>query len=416
VSQSELHAVFDALHFSSPATDGLKEIPESRWKGLLAFTDRAQLTLALGLRTGDALPLTVRARIGNNLANNALRHQRLLQCHSDIKTALDAAGVPFLVLKGITNWPGYCDLPEHRPQSDIDIFCPPEICEQASLVLRRIGWTPIPTLRFDDTDHLPVMIRQTGWTWQGDYFDPDMPHSVEIHFRLWDPKGEAIAVEDMDGLIASAEVRDFNGFGIRALQPSGTLTYACLHLVRHLLRGSLTPRHAYEIAHFLQYSAGDNAFWQAWDEQQSKTPHRRLLASMTFRLAIGWFGCAAHPIAASAAAGLPRPVAQWFDLFLWSPAAALLQSNKDEMWLQLALANSGLARMRTVFNRMLPRRIPRPVLDAHIPPEAVGLMLRSRRFAYTAGFTARRAMHHSRALFPVLASGIRYWRALRSES
>jgi hypothetical protein len=416
VSDAELHAVFDALRFRSPTAGGLKAIPESRWADLFAFTDRAQLTLALGLRAGDSLPPAVRARISNDLANNQLRHQRLLQCHYDIKAALDAAGIPFLILKGITNWPGYCARPEHRPQSDIDIFCPPEACEQASLVLRQIGWTPISTVGFDDTDHLPVMIRQTGWTWKGDYFDPDMPHALEIHFRLWDPEGEAIVAEDMDGLIASADVRDFNGLRIRALQPSDTLTYACLHLVRHLLRGSLTPHHAYEIAHFLQYSEGDDAFWRAWREQQSKTPHRRLLAGIAFRLAIGWFDCVAHPVAAAAATALPRPVAQWFSLFLWSPAAALREPNKDEMWLQFALANSGLVRMRTFLNRMFPRHIPRPLLDAHIPPEKAGLILRSRRFAYAARFAAERAVHHVRTVFPVLASGVRYWRALRSQA
>jgi hypothetical protein len=416
VSDTELHAVFDVLRFRSPKPDRLKAIPESRWAGLLAFADRAQLTLALGLRAGDALPPAVRARIANDLANNELRHQRLLQSHRDIKTALDAAGIPFLVLKGITYWPGYCARPEHRPQSDIDIFCPPEACEQARFVLQRIGWTPILTMRWDSTDHLPVMIRKTGWAWKGDYFDPDMPHALEIHFRLWDPKIEAIAVEDIDGLVASADVRDFNGLGICALRPSDCLTYACLHLVKHLLGGGLIPRHAYEIAHFLEYSTDDDAFWQAWREEQDKTPRRRLLAGIAFRLAIGWFDCAAHPVAVAAAGALPRPVAQWFDLFLWSPAAALLRPNKDEMWLQIALSNSESVRMRTFFNRMFPQYIPRPLLDAHLPPENTSLALRSRRFAYAAAFTAQRAMHHVRAVFPVLASGIRYWRALRSHA
>lgn len=416
MSDAELHAVFNALRFRSPAADALKAVPESRWADLLALTDRAQLTLALGLRAGDALPPAAFARISNDLANNQLRHQRLLECHYDIQTALDAAGIPFLVLKGITNWPGYCARPEHRPQSDIDIFCPAETCEQASLVLRQIGWTPISTLGFDDTDHLPVMIRQTGWTWKGDYFDPNMPHALEIHFRLWDPEAEGIAAEDMDGLVASADFRGFNGLRIRALQPPDALTYACLHLVRHLLRGSPTPRHAYEIAHFLQYSAGDDGFWQAWRERQAKTPRRRLLAGIAFRLALGWFDCGAHPVAAGAAAALPRPVAQWFSLFLWSPVAALRKPNKDEMWLQFALANSGLVRMRTFLNRMFPRRIPRPLLDAHVPPEDTGLTLRSRRFAYAVRFAARRALHHTRTVLPVLASGLRYWRALRSQA
>ena len=105
----------------------------SRWPEILAFTDHAQLTLALGVRVPDALPPSVRTRVARNLTDNAARHQHLLEAHRMLADGLHRAAIPFVLLKGISNWPGYCERPEHRPQSDIDIFCPPELCQPAAI-------------------------------------------------------------------------------------------------------------------------------------------------------------------------------------------------------------------------------------------------------------------------------------------
>jgi hypothetical protein len=44
------------------------------------------------------------------------------------------------------------------------------------------------------------MIRRTGWRWRGDYFDPEQPYSIELHFRFWNPAAECISVDGLDDL------------------------------------------------------------------------------------------------------------------------------------------------------------------------------------------------------------------------
>lgn len=409
-SEAELRAVLSALRFHGADSAPLRAIPESRWPAILTLTDRAQLTLALGVRALALLPPSVRERISADLANNAIRQERLVAAHRQIADALNRAGIPFLVLKGITSWPWYCERPEQRPQSDIDILCAPEVCEHGSTVLQDLGWAPIDSTHTAGADHLPIMIRQTGWTWKGDYFDPEMPHALEIHFRLWDPANECVAVEGLDSFIDRAGSRELCGLRLPALHPVDGLTYACLHLVRHLFRGALIPRHVYEIAHFLERSATDRQFWEAWKASEAPATRRRQLAAVAFQLAVEWFGCRPHPAATDAIAELPRPVALWFQLFAWSPAAGLIRPNKDEMWLHLSLVDSRATGLRIALGRILPVRSAGVVLDAHVPSASVGFRLRCRRLAYSVSFSTGRLIHHARAMLPLLRSGIRFWR------
>ncbi len=58
--------------------------------------------------------------------------------------------------------------------------------------LQGLGYEATSHTSDPGADHLPVMIRRTGWKWRGDYYDPDMPPSLELHFRFWNPEYDAI--------------------------------------------------------------------------------------------------------------------------------------------------------------------------------------------------------------------------------
>ena len=47
-------------------------------------------------------------------------------------------------------------------------------------------------------DHLPPLIRKSGWKWNGNYFDPAIPRGVELHFQLWDSDFELISIQTLD--------------------------------------------------------------------------------------------------------------------------------------------------------------------------------------------------------------------------
>src|SRR6185312_13948739 len=377
-----------ALRFDGDHSRALEAIPPSKWPEFLALCDAAHISLALAARRGNAAPAELRSR----LVRNAVRHERILDAHREVTAAMEAHGVEFLVLKGLTHTGFWNDAGKHRPQYDIDLYVPPPMAGDAVRALESLGYGRCEE-ESRGSDHLPVMVRRTGWRWRGDYFDPDQPLAAEVHFRFCNPT-LGFEAQGADGFWGRRRIAEFDGVRLPALHPMDALHYACWHAVRHLLRGSLRILHAYELAFFLDRTASDGAFWEEWGNSG-------LAEGIAFRLASEWFGCRMHSAAKACASNLPADVERWFRLFAFSPIHAITRPNKDEVFLQLCL-NRTSAR-----ERVLPRRLPGFWLHAHDREENVALRLR-RRFG-RARFIASRALHHARTLAPLIGSGVRWW-------
>ncbi|HXF26907.1 MAG TPA: nucleotidyltransferase family protein, partial [Bryobacteraceae bacterium] len=136
---------------------------------MLAFCDRTQLTLPLGLRCRDHLPGWVRSRIDGNLANNAIRWRKTKAAYREAASAYQEEQLEFLVLKGFTHCPDFVAQPCHRAQYDIDLLFPREQLQQAREITLHLGYEPLNGFDKFPIDHLPTMIRKTGWEWRGDY-------------------------------------------------------------------------------------------------------------------------------------------------------------------------------------------------------------------------------------------------------
>jgi hypothetical protein len=256
------------------------------------------------------------------------------------------------------------------------------------------------------------MIRRTGWRWRGDYFDPEQPFPVELHFRFWNPSAECIPVDGLDEFWRRRTIRSIGLCEIPALGLPDTLSLAALHLLRHLLRGDLRPHHAYELAHFLERSAEDSAFWSEW---QSTTPiPSQTLQAIPFRLAMEWFHCRPNPVVFSLARRLPAAVTTWFNLFALSPILALTHPNKDELLLHLALVSDSRARRAIALRRLLPPRVLRVTLDAYVRSDSS--WIRVKRRAYQLSFMGSRLMHHIRTLLPFAGSAFKWWLTFRERA
>jgi hypothetical protein len=396
--------VVRSLCFRSDRRHLLKTIPQAAWPGLLRLTDEARLTLPLALRCSDTLPPAIRERVAGNLRDNARRHARMLADWREIAGSLQACGSGFLMLKGLTNWPFFVDEPWHRPQYDFDLYCPGESIRAAQEAIAALGYKPIRN-GGHATDHLPSMIRRTGYRWQGDYFDPALPLLVELHFRFWDPEREGFRVraEHFWERRTSRQVGDLT---VPALHPADCLSYAAWHAVRHLVSGNLRLYHIYELAHFLERTSEQDVFWQDWALVNLQGP--AIAEPIAFRLAREWFGCRTHRVVKEQIQRLPRQVNRWFELFSFSPVLALERLNKDELFLHLCLVPDRRDRMRIAVRRILPHRAPHVVLDAHQPAANRGLQIRRALFA--AAFVCKRAFVHARTLWPVLRGAVRWWR------
>jgi hypothetical protein len=344
----------------------------------------------LTLLLRDVLP-PVAAR---DAANNLLRLRELEGTYRWL------AGLPveFVALKGITQCALFGIRPADRAQSDIDLYCPRETVETARDALMAAGYQPIAGLEAFPTDHLPAMLRPTSWKWRGDFFDPEMPLAIELHFQFWNPRLERLQAEGVDAFWTRRVRRPVGGADLAVLSPADAVAYAALHLLKHVLHGDTKPFHVYEIASFLQGHVDDQAFWTEWRSLHSDTLRR--LQTVGFLLSEAWFGCRLAPAVREEAERLPAATRVWFEEFAISPAMQRFRANKDELWLHLSLLDSKLDALYVARRRLIP---------SNLPPPARATSTASSSEVYAAWF-AGRLRHHLISLGTTLTSGVRWWR------
>jgi MFS family permease len=271
--------------------------------------------------------------------------------------------------------------------------------------LLSLGYEAVEGLEGFPVDHLPAMIRKAGWGWRGNYFDPEIPPSVDLHFRFWDADTESFEAPGVDQFWFRRVEQYVDGRRIPALHPADSLGYSALHFLRHWLRGSLRPNNVYELAYFLDTHAADEDFWSAWRELHPAALRR--LEGLCFRLASEWFGCRLAGAVEQEMRSAGEDVQVWFERCGASPMEGLFRPNKDEVWLHYCLLGSGGARRKVLRRRLLPVRLP-PPNEPYVPDEQVSRQVRLRKQARYAAHVIDRALHHVRALAPTLWRG-RSW-------
>jgi MFS family permease len=379
----------------------------AEWQDLLKFCDRSQLTLILAERCGHLFPPNIQEQLGQRAASHRVRVEKLRTGFLEIDHALRNAGIPYAVLKGFTHCPDFISDVNSRVQYDLDIYCPGGTHVDAFDTLRELGYTPIHGMDDFPIDHLPTLIRKTGWEWRNDYFDPELPLSVEIHFRLWDPSTERLNPDGLEEFWERRVARIYGGIAYTALDLADSVGYASLHLLRHVLRGDMRPFHLYELASFLHKHASRDDFWTIWRQQHSASV--RQLEAICFCLASHVFACDVPDLVKSEIASLPGPVTQWFAESGDGPIASLFHPNKEELWLHMSLLQSAADRRAVFIRRVIPGRMPGPVDAVHLREDQITWRIRIRREWRYLLFFGSRVLHHLKLIIPTLAGGLRWW-------
>ena len=223
-----------ALHLTDPRQDALRQLTEIDWRGALEFSDRARLTLVLREVARDAMPPWVRDRVDENAAKWLIRRRSIEDLYRTLYDLLTRDGLEFIALKGVTHT-GIAN----RVQYDVDLYLPSATVGKAQQALVASGWTQAKGMDGFPTDHLPALIRRTDWQWRGDFFDPDLPLAVELHFRFWNDEVEHLRAPGTDEFWARRVSSRLAGVEMEVLSPPDLLAYAALHLLKHVLRGSV---------------------------------------------------------------------------------------------------------------------------------------------------------------------------------
>ncbi|MBN9663928.1 MAG: MFS transporter [Acidobacteria bacterium] len=398
-----IRAVLEGLRFDRSPEDTLASVAPGYWPQVLEFLDRTQLSLSLLSKCGDSLPPEIRARLEKNLAANRIRFLKLAEAYTQIAAALDDAGIPFILLKGFTQSPWFTQEPGGRVQYDLDLFCPPEHVHQAREQLLTLGYESLIGYDRHPIDHLPVLVKKTGWEWKGDYFDPGIPISVDLHFRFWNEPNERFLPQGLEEFAARSQMDSVGELHYPALHPVDRLGYSCLHLLRHILHGNARPSHVYELAWLLQRHAENTEFWENWHALHGDSLRRP--QAICFAIAARWFGCRLPPHAAQAVDALPDGVKQWLDEYALAPLEGQFVPNKHELWLHLNLVDSNRDRAAILLRRLIPTTLPGEVDAVLVPEEQLTLWIRfRRRWKYLLHLGAR-SVFHGRAALPTLLHG-----------
>lgn len=351
----EVKAALAAMQLSKPNTAGLERLSNAEWTRLLAFSDTAHLTLPIAQLSLAGVPNWVAERLRINLADCALRFERVKATYKEAAEALDRAGIDHVVIKGFTQAPDYVTDPRFRIQSDVDFFCSPENVDAAQNALLAIGYESSGKLLSLVSDHIPILYRTGDWKWRGNHFDPEMPLGIELHFCLWNEGTTHIRVPEAGLLWERRTVRDVDGLSFSCLSPVDHLAHFTLHILRNIFQGDWVVHHVRELALFLHTHAEDDEFWRAWKETHSAW--LRGFGAIAFYYACAWFGCRLHPVAAGELERIPGTRLSWLRRFSGSALEAMFEQNKDALWLQLSFASSRVEKLRMLKETLIPRRI-----------------------------------------------------------
>jgi hypothetical protein len=295
----------------------------------------------------------VRERVDQDARNNAIRFRNAASMLLEIAEQFESRCIDYAVLKGFTHSPDFTPDPEIRAQTDCDLWVSPDTLSAAHAALSQMGYVPVSG---SNGRHLPPMVRPSKWRWTGDYFAPDLPIGVDLHYELWDEQAEKVPAPGEQDFWERRVTLAFMGKPLPALCRQDTLAFAAIHLVMHIFHGDLRLHRAWEIARFLHLHARDRTFWTSWETLHP--PELRKLQAVVFALVAEWFSCSVAPEAEAEIDALPDKVKSWIEHFGWSPAKGLFAPNRDELWLRLALVDSRLDRLRFLRDRILPSYFP----------------------------------------------------------
>lgn len=349
------HALLQALQFAEPNPEYLGRLDDLQWQRLLELSDRTQLTLLLPHIGGEYLPLWVQERVHRNQLNNGIRFSRLQASLREINRAFRARSIDFVLLKGFTNAGHFIPDPRLRSQGDLDLWCKPNLIWSARDVLVDLGYRSVGKSK---GRHLDPLIQEISWEWTGDYFAPDLPIPVDLHYQLWDASMEHIAGPSENAIRRRCVPAGVLGCGVlQQLELTDALAFASLHVLMHLLHGDVRLQRVWELAFFLQKHSDDGAFWRYW--QGLYTDEERRMQVIPLALAADWFACPLPGGVVADIESLPESIQLWLERYSASPLEALFSTNpffvnKDELLLNLCLLDSRRSKLKVVGRRLFP--------------------------------------------------------------
>ncbi len=373
-------AVVEALRFRHRSIERMKQLDAKQWPKLLEWCDSRQVTLMLPHFCGAALPPDIRERIAKRRTGFEMRLELIKRQLAAIAEVLQTRNIPCVVLKGFTHSPDLTPDPVWRAQGDIDLWCPHELADTAYAAARELGYGPSPA---QSGRHLPPLVLPNSWEWNGNL--AEIPIAVEIHHRLWNEISERIDIAGQEQMWARRESRTFDGKAYQVLAKQDLLGFAALHFFLHLIGGDLPLQRAWEVAHFLHQHSNDEQFWRQCNEWHS--PELKAIETIVCSVVQSWFHCAAPPHLELEREALPTGVQFWLQQFVFSPLCSQTDSNKNYVYLHMAMASKAWSKMAVLAASLWPGKLPTVVdrIDGGNTASVLASLIRQRKYLLLRG-------------------------------
>lgn len=394
--------LLDYLAFQKPNSSAapLRSFSESQWSRGLAMLDTAGLTLHLldQLRVRDhfrALSAGVQQRLAKNKKDHNARVAAISSEFLEFNKLLQSHRIQYLALKGPMHCPDFVGRIEHRVQYDHDFLIGPQDLQRAFQLFLDLGYTPLESSDNLAVDHLPTLVRKTGWVWKGNLYDPEIPRAVELHFRLWDSDFELIPVHFPEDVWSRSVHRKLEGIRVPALCQTDALFHAVLHVFRHLLRNDLRLSHLYEVAYFLDTQLETPDFWESFAQSLGSGRTGPRIVATVFKLSEHCFACRMPQVVQQLIKQHLSPAGKlWVERFGRREAVDCFRKSKSAILLHLDLIETRSAKWKLLRRRWIPRHLPLPWFGVQTAPDQQSIGFRRERQKRYATQVVKRTLFH----------------------
>jgi len=396
-------SLLDALSFDQTYSANLKSLlafSRRDWLHGLSLLDDAGLTLTFLRQLKKCapplqLPNWVQNRLGRNEHDHAVRSAQIVSEFLEFNRRMRSLSIRYLALKGLTLCPDFFEKPEQRVQYDYDFLVTPSQLDIARQLFQKLGYTAIETENSLPVDHLPTLIRKSGWKWKGNLYDPEIPLGVELHFQLWSGDFELIDARFPEDVWDRSNYRELHGESIPTLCREHALLYAVIHGFRHLLRNDLRLSHLYELGYFLERYAQNPGFWQGYESILKMCPQTAEMSAIMFQLSSMCFRHQLAPTARDIILQHLSPAADlWIRHYGRREALYCFRRSKHALFLHLDFLDQR-KKLRIVARTWLFPRLPLPHFGIQTPDSERGLSFRLLQGSRYAWQIAQRVVFHT---------------------
>jgi hypothetical protein len=370
----------------------LASFPARVWTSNYLWLDASGLALYFldrlrELNLQRAVPLQVRQRLEQNLADNRERSHDAFAELTRVHSALSEAGIEYVNVKGLTLFPHACKDPALRLQLDLDIVAYPDDAQRCQAILESLGYL----LTSASGDVWEFTTPSTQLPSVGDLYKPKPQRSIEVHFRY------GVGVDD---IFETREWQKRDGQSLPVLSDVNAFLGQATHLLKHLHSEWIRLSWLLEFRHSVRYWADDREFWLRLHRTAAEDPELRTALGAAILLTTAAFGdFAPQSLKDWTVNTMDRRMRLWLDLYARDAIMADYPGTK----LYLLQPPIFTARRSAVAERRL------RLLPLHTPPMIVhpgrqsSLLDRLRAVVTQAKYITFRLRFH-------LAAGLQYRR------